>query len=76
MSLITAPEGDVTQAGAIPLEIIQRYINEWVSASQDLFGSEDSSNSATFFAAGLKGRWEESKAGRYEDHTCLDGHLA
>lgn len=66
-----APDGDVTQAGAIPLELIQRYVNEWVSASEDLFGGEDSSNSATFFAAGLKGRWEESKPGRYDEHKCL-----
>lgn len=68
-----APEGDVRKLGGIPLEVIQRYINEWYSASLDLFGSEDSSNSATFFAAGLKGRWEESKPGRYEDHRCLEG---
>ncbi|RMG10923.1 MAG: benzoyl-CoA 2,3-epoxidase subunit BoxB [Planctomycetota bacterium] len=69
----TAPEGDVTKVGGIPLDMIQRYMNEWLTASMDLFGSEDSSNSATFFAAGLKGRWEESKPGRYEDHKCLEG---
>lgn len=69
----TAPEGDVKKAGGIPLDLIQRYINEWYTASLDLFGSEDSSNSATFFAAGLKGRWNEGKEGVYEDHKALTG---
>ena len=68
----TAPEGDVTKAGGIPLDLIQRYINEWYSASLDLFGSEDSSNSATYFAAGLKGRWDEEKSKDITDHKALD----
>ncbi|MBL4846199.1 MAG: benzoyl-CoA 2,3-epoxidase subunit BoxB [Planctomycetes bacterium] len=69
----TAPESDVKAAGGIPLELLQRYVNEWYSASLDLFGSEDSSNSATFFAAGLKGRWQEGKEGVYDDHKALTG---
>ncbi len=52
-------EGDVRHLGGIPLEIIQRYINFWFSYSLDLFGGEISSNSADFFAAGLKGRYKE-----------------
>jgi benzoyl-CoA 2,3-dioxygenase component B len=68
-----APSGDVVKGGGIPLDLLQRYVNEWLSASMDLFGGEDSSNSATFFAAGLKGRWEESKAGRFDDHKALHG---
>ncbi|MGE0707643.1 MAG: benzoyl-CoA 2,3-epoxidase subunit BoxB [Planctomycetota bacterium] len=68
-----APEGDVTKLGGIPLATIQKWVNFWFSSSLDLFGSEDSSNSATFFAAGLKGRWAESKPGAYEDHKALDG---
>jgi benzoyl-CoA 2,3-dioxygenase component B len=68
-----APEGDVTALGGIPLEIIQKYINEWYSASLDLFGGEDSSNAATYFGASLKGRFEESSDKRYPDHVALDG---
>src|SRR3954463_14633528 len=45
---------DVRELGGIPLEIIQKYINFWFSYSLDLFGGEISSNSADFFAAGLK----------------------
>jgi benzoyl-CoA 2,3-dioxygenase component B len=64
---------DVREAGGIPLEIIQKYINYWYSYSLDLFGGEISSNSADFFAAGLKGRFEEQK--NYEDHIAADGSV-
>jgi benzoyl-CoA 2,3-dioxygenase component B len=67
-------EGDVKALGGIPFEIIQKWVNFWYSSSLDLFGSEDSSNSATFFAAGLKGRWAEGKEGAYEDHKALSGN--
>ncbi len=63
--------GDARELGGIPLEIIQKYINFWYSYSLDLFGGEISSNSADFFAAGLKGRFEEQK--KYEDHIAVDG---
>ena len=52
-------EGDVRELGGIPLDIIQKHINFWFSYSLDLFGGEISSNSADFFAAGLKGRYKE-----------------
>ncbi len=64
---------DVVPHGGIPLTIIQRYINEWYSASLDLFGGEDSSNSANYFAAGLKGRWNEQKDDKIIDHVALEG---
>ncbi len=67
-----APHGDVTKLGGIPFEIVQKYINEWYSASLDLFGAEDSSNSATYFAAGLKGRFNESNDKLYKDHVALE----
>ncbi len=63
--------GDVVPLGGIPLDIIQRYINDWYSASTDLFGGEDSSNAANYFANGLKGRWLEN-SGRITDHVALD----
>jgi benzoyl-CoA 2,3-dioxygenase component B len=55
----------VRNAGAIDLPTLQRYINFWFSSALDLFGAEISSNAASYFAAGLKGRPEE---GRFEDH--------
>jgi benzoyl-CoA 2,3-dioxygenase component B len=65
------PNADVRALGGIPLEIIQKYINFWFSYSLDLFGGEISSNSADFFAAGLKGRFKEQE--QYSDHMAADG---
>jgi benzoyl-CoA 2,3-dioxygenase component B len=62
-----SPNEDVRNLGGIPLDIIQKHINFWFSYSLDLFGGEISSNSADFFAAGLKGRYQEQK--KYEDHV-------
>jgi benzoyl-CoA 2,3-dioxygenase component B len=67
-----APAEDVRAAGGIPLDIIQKYFNEWCSVSLDLFGGEDSSNAASYFAQGLKGRYQET-SDRYPDHVALDG---
>ncbi len=63
------PGKDVAKFGAIPFDVIQRYINYWASSSTDLYGSEISSNSANFFSAGLKGRAYED---RYTDHSALN----
>ena len=65
------PNEDIRALGGIPLDIIQKYINYWYSYSLDLFGGEISSNSADFFAAGLKGRYEEQK--KYTDHIAAEG---
>ncbi len=67
-----APGEDVRAVGGIPLDVIQRYINEWYSSSLDLFGAEDSSNAASYFSQGLKGRYKES-SGDYPDHVALSG---
>ena len=63
-------QGDVRELGGIPLDIIQKHINFWFSYSLDLFGGEISSNSADFFAAGLKGRYKEQE--QYQDHAAVD----
>ena len=63
------PNGDARAQGGIPLDLIQKYLNLWFALSLDLFGGEISSNAASFFAAGLKGRYNEE---RYEDHLALD----
>src|SRR5690625_4324042 len=53
----------VRAAGVIDLGTIQRYINFHYSVTIDLFGSDQSSNAAIFYSAGLKGRHNESKRG-------------
>ncbi len=64
---------DVTPAGGIPIPIIQKYINYWYSASLDLFGSEDSTNAANYFAHGLKGRFNEANRRLHPDPTAREG---
>jgi benzoyl-CoA 2,3-dioxygenase component B len=61
---------DPAKVGAIPLEMLQRYVNHWFSASMDLFGGEDSTNAAEAFASGLKGRYREGD-GIYKDPKAL-----
>ena len=53
-------------AGVIDLPTIQRYLNFHFSVTIDLFGADESSNAATFYSTGLKGRFEEGK--RTDDH--------
>jgi benzoyl-CoA 2,3-epoxidase subunit B len=65
------PNEDVRHLGGIPFDIIQRYIDYWYSYSLDLFGGEISSNAADFFAAGLKGRYQEQK--KYDEHILREG---
>jgi benzoyl-CoA 2,3-dioxygenase component B len=62
---------DPREVGAIPLDIIQKYVNEWSTASYDLFGGEDSSNAAESFAVGIKGRYREGD-GLYKDPKALE----
>jgi benzoyl-CoA 2,3-dioxygenase component B len=56
----------VRALGVIDLPTIQRYLNFHYSVTLDLYGSEVSSNAATFYTTGLKGRFEETKIG--DDH--------
>ena len=57
-------------AGVIDLPTLQRYVNFHYSVTVDLFGADVSSNAATFYSAGLKGRYEEAK--RTDDHQLRD----
>ncbi len=60
----------VRAAGAIDLPTIQRYLNFHFSKTVDLFGADESSNAATFYSTGLKGRYDEEK--RDDDHMLRD----
>jgi benzoyl-CoA 2,3-dioxygenase component B len=56
--------------GVIDLPTLQRYLNQHFSVTMDLFGSDVSSNAATFYSTGLKGRFEEAKID--DDHVLTD----
>ena len=57
---------EVRRHGVIDLPTVQRYLNFHFSVTMDLFGADVSSNAATFYSTGLKGRFEEAKAD--DDH--------
>ncbi len=56
--------------GVIDLPTLQRYLNFHYSVTLDLFGADVSSNAATFYGSGLKGRFEETK--QNDDHLLKD----
>jgi len=59
--------GKLRAAGVIDLPTLQRYLNFHFSVTIDLFGADESSNAATFYSTGIKGRYEETK--RDDDHV-------
>jgi benzoyl-CoA 2,3-dioxygenase component B len=61
---------EVSAYGGIDVAALQRHLNFHYSVSLDLFGSDTSTNAANYFAAGLKGRFQEG--GRSDDHRLHD----
>lgn len=80
----TDDPAEIRRLGLIDLPTLQRYLNFHYSVTLDLFGSDVSSNAATFFSSGLKGRHEEAR--QSDDHVLkqaaypvlevVDGRLA
>src|ERR1700691_82917 len=60
----------VRELGVVDLPTIQRYLNFHYSVTLDLFGADVSSNAATFYSTGLKGRFEENRI--QDDHILKD----
>ena len=65
---------DVNAFGGVDVATLQRYLNFHCSVSLDLFGAETSTNAANYFAAGLKGRFQEER--RDDDHRLRDATRA
>jgi benzoyl-CoA 2,3-dioxygenase component B len=61
---------DIRPYGGIDVATLQRYLNFHYSVSLDLFGAETSTNAANYYAAGLKGRFQEGA--RDDDHRLHD----
>ncbi len=58
------------ELGVIDLPTLQRYLNFHSSVTVDLFGSDLSSNAATFYTTGLKGRYREDHI--KDDHVLME----
>ena len=63
---------DVRKLGGIDIPTIQKHLNQWFSLSLDLHGSEVSSNAASYFANGLKGRAKEDT---FDEHVVKNAVL-
>jgi benzoyl-CoA 2,3-epoxidase subunit B len=50
------------KAGKVPVQILQKYLNKWLSTGYDLFGKDHSSSAARFYRWGFKGRFDEATA--------------
>ena len=61
---------DVRKSGVIDLPTFQKYLNFHFSVTLDLFGAEISTNAATGYTTGLKGRFHET--GIDDDHRLSD----
>ena len=66
----SAAEDGVRKYVGIDLQTIQKYLNFHFSVSVDLFGQELSTNAATYYNTGIKGRFNESKIN--DDHLLHD----
>ena len=60
----------VRKFGVVDLPTVQRYLNFHFSASVDLFGQELSTNAATYYTMGLKGRFQETRID--DDHRLVE----
>jgi hypothetical protein len=52
----------ILRAGKIPVPIVQKYFNKWLSTAYDLFGTDHSSSAHWSYTWGLKGRYDEHDA--------------
>ena len=52
----------ILRAGKMPIPIVQKYFNKWLSTAYDLFGTDHSSSANWSYVWGLKGRFDEHEA--------------
>jgi benzoyl-CoA 2,3-dioxygenase component B len=62
----------IIRAGKIPVPIIQKYFNKWLSTAYDLFGTDHSSSANWTYVWGLKGRYDEDENKEVADKERLN----
>lgn len=62
----------IVKAGVLPVPVLQKFINKWLSTAYDLFGKDSSSSAEWFYVWGLKGRYDESRQGSEVDKAHLN----
>jgi benzoyl-CoA 2,3-dioxygenase component B len=70
--------GRIVKAGVVPVWLIQKYLNKWISTSYDLFGTDHSSSAHWAYVWGVKGRYDEPQnqnAPKLDDINDYNRHL-
>jgi benzoyl-CoA 2,3-dioxygenase component B len=62
----------IVKAGRVPPELLQKYVNKWLSTAYDLFGKDSSSSAEWFYVWGLKGRYDEARQSGEADKAHLN----
>jgi len=52
----------IIRGNKVPIEVLQKYLNKWLSTGYDLFGKDHSSAAGRFYRWGFKGRYDETTA--------------
>ena len=60
------------RANRIPIPIVQKYFNKWLSTAYDLFGTDNSSSAQWAYVWGLKGRFDEGQTSEPADKEKLN----
>jgi len=64
----------VVEAGVVPVWLLQKYLNKWISTSYDLFGTDNSSSAHWAYVWGVKGRYDEPKNATSPDLADLNDY--
>ena len=62
----------IVKQGVIPVALLQKYMNKWVSTGLDLFGVDESTSAQWAYVYGIKGRYDEREAGIPADREHLN----
>ncbi len=62
----------ILRAGKVPIPIVQKYFNKWLSTVYDLFGTDHSSSAQWAYVWGLKGRFDEDEQKEEADKRKLN----
>ena len=62
----------IVKQGVIPCELLQKYLNKWISTGIDLFGTDDSTSAQWAYVYGVKGRYDERESDIEADREHLN----
>lgn len=64
----------IVRAGQVPIGLLQKYFNKWISTAWDLFGVDHSGSAQWAYVYGLKGRYDEAENPSPADKVRLNEH--